>query len=64
MLHDVSVKSIRIKEEKSALEEYLVSVGKLSVGEEHPMGITTLDVGGRYSVFCDCNGWARRHFVL
>ena len=35
-----------IKEEESALEEYLVSVGKLTAGEEHPMGITNLDVDG------------------
>jgi len=27
-----------------ALEEYWVSVGKLTAGEEHPMGITPLDV--------------------
>lgn len=79
MLHDDSVKSIRVKEgflsdgrsyvseywawegitnvtyyfaadgiedDKSALEKYLVSVGKLTAGEEHPMGITTLDVEG------------------
>lgn len=77
MLHDDSVKSIRVREDflsdgrsyaseswawegttnvtyyfasdgidesKAALEEYLVSVGKLTAGEEHPMGITTLEV--------------------
>ncbi|MBO6202039.1 MAG: hypothetical protein J6O13_00785 [Selenomonas sp.] len=79
MLHDDSVKSIRVREDflsdgrsyvseywawegitnvtyyfaadgidesKAALEEYLVSVGKLTAGEEHPMGIMTLDVEG------------------
>jgi|GEM_PF-1744045 len=85
MLHDNSVKSIRVKEgflsdgrsyvseywawngitnvtyyfaangveeSETALEEYFVSVGKLTAGEEHPMGIMTLDVEGEkvYSV--------------
>ena len=35
-----------IDENESALEEHLVSVGKLTAGEEHLMGITTLDVNG------------------
>ena len=35
-----------IDEDESALEEYLMSVGKLNDGEEHPMGIMTLDVEG------------------
>lgn len=32
--------------DESALEEYLLSVGKLSDGEEHPLGVTTFDVEG------------------
>ena len=35
-----------IEENKSALEEYLVSVDKLIAREEHPMGIMALDVEG------------------
>ena len=35
-----------IEENESALEKYLVSVGKLTAGEDHPMGIMTLDMDG------------------
>ena len=40
-----------IDESKEALEEYLVSIGKLTSGEEHPIEITTLDVEGEKVYF-------------